>query len=247
MRLSAPKLLIDINGIGGLDRHRRQERHGRDRRADAPRRGRALRRHRPARAADRARHAAHRPCRDPQSRHARRLDRLRRSGGRIAGLPAGARRRDRDRGPKRRAHGQGRRFLQGPVRDGARPARRADRDPRSGRDARTRASALPNSPAATATTPWSGSPPARRPTAKAWPTCGSPISASATRTAAIDRGHKKLPAVEIRKGLGRRDPCGDAQRPRDDETAGVLPDAWRSSSSRRRHAARALAAATLAP
>ena len=46
MRLSAPKLLIDLNGIGGLVGNFRQERPGRDRRADPPRRGRALRRHR---------------------------------------------------------------------------------------------------------------------------------------------------------------------------------------------------------
>ena len=36
MRLSAPALLIDINGIGGPRRHRQQGRHGRDRRAGAP-------------------------------------------------------------------------------------------------------------------------------------------------------------------------------------------------------------------
>ena len=41
-------------------------------------------------------------------------------------------------------------------------ARRADRDPRSGRDSRTRAAASPNSRAATATMRWSGSPPRAR-------------------------------------------------------------------------------------
>ena len=44
MRLSAPALLIDINGIGGLDGIAQKGRHGRDRRAGAPRPGRALRR-----------------------------------------------------------------------------------------------------------------------------------------------------------------------------------------------------------
>ena len=43
MRLSAPKLLIDLNGIGGLSGIAVEERHGRDRRADPPCRGRALR------------------------------------------------------------------------------------------------------------------------------------------------------------------------------------------------------------
>ncbi len=36
MRLSQPSLLVDINGVAGLDGISRQERHGRDRRADAP-------------------------------------------------------------------------------------------------------------------------------------------------------------------------------------------------------------------
>ena len=122
MRLSAPKLLIDLNGIGGLAGIAVKERRGRDRRADPPRRGRTLRRDRPACAADRARHAAYRACGDPQPRHARRLDCFRRSGGRIAGVPAGARRRSRYRRAEGQAHGEGRRFLQGPVRDRARAA-----------------------------------------------------------------------------------------------------------------------------
>ena len=39
MRLSSPPLLVDINGVGGLDGIRVEERHGRDRRDDAPCRG----------------------------------------------------------------------------------------------------------------------------------------------------------------------------------------------------------------
>ena len=42
MRLSAPDLLIDINGIKGLDGIARKGKGSRDRRAGAPRRGRAL-------------------------------------------------------------------------------------------------------------------------------------------------------------------------------------------------------------
>ncbi len=95
-------LLVDINGIGGLDGIALKDgmveigalvRHAA---------GRALGRHRAARAADRAGDAAYRPSGDPQPRHHRRLDRLCRSGGRTAGLPAGARRRGR-RSPGRRA------------------------------------------------------------------------------------------------------------------------------------------------
>ena len=97
MRLSHPQLLVDINGIGGLDGIALQQRAARDRRAGAPRAGRALGRDRAPCAADRAGAAAYRPSGDPQPRHHRRLDRLRRSGGRAAGLPARARRRGRDR------------------------------------------------------------------------------------------------------------------------------------------------------
>ena len=48
MRLSHPALLVDINGIGGLDSIAREEWPARDRRAGAPRAGRALRRYRRA-------------------------------------------------------------------------------------------------------------------------------------------------------------------------------------------------------
>ena len=114
-------------------RHRPQKRQGRDRRAGPPCAGRALRADRQTRAADRTRHAAYRPRRHPQPRHARRLHRLRRSGGGIAGLPAGARRRGRCDRPQGQAHHQGAGFLQGPVRDRAGAAGRAHRHSRSGR------------------------------------------------------------------------------------------------------------------
>ena len=102
MRLSAP------SAADRHQRHRRARRH----RATRTARSRSARwratpqaerseTDRQARAADRARHAAYRPCRHPQPRHARRLDRLRRSGGGIAGLPAGARRRGRHRRARR--------------------------------------------------------------------------------------------------------------------------------------------------
>ena len=134
MRLSSPSLLVDINGVAGLDGISRQERHGRDRRADAPCHAGALFRHRETCAADRAGDAAHRASGDPQSRHHRRLARLCGPGRRTAGVPGGARRRDRYRRAEGQAHREGRRFLQGPVRDGARAARRAERGPLSGGD-----------------------------------------------------------------------------------------------------------------
>jgi len=43
MRLSAPKLLIDLNSVGGLAGIAVNNGHGRDRRADAARRSRTLR------------------------------------------------------------------------------------------------------------------------------------------------------------------------------------------------------------
>jgi carbon-monoxide dehydrogenase medium subunit len=89
MRLSAPDLLIDINGIknlsgiakkgkyievGALARHRSGRAFGCDRKARAP---------------DRAGDAAYRPSGNPQPRHLRRLHCLCGSSGRAAGLPAG--------------------------------------------------------------------------------------------------------------------------------------------------------------
>ena len=101
MRLSAPKLLIDLNGIGGLS-------------GISVKNGQveigALTRHVEAeRSADIAKHAPLIALAMPHIGHAairnrgthRRLDRLRRSGGRTAGLPAGAWRRGRDRGRER--------------------------------------------------------------------------------------------------------------------------------------------------
>ncbi len=134
MRLSSPSLLVDINGVAGLDGISRQKRHGRDRRAGAPCHAGALFRHRETCAADRARDAAHRASGDPQSRHHRRLDRLCGSRSRIARVSRGARWRDRYRRAEGQAHREGRRFLQGPVRDGARTARRAECDPPAGCD-----------------------------------------------------------------------------------------------------------------
>ena len=113
---------------------------------------------------------------------------LRRSGRRAAGLPAGPRRRGRDRRPA--AAGAPLR----PTISSATCSR-----PRSGRATcwpasacrprgATPASASPSSPAATATTRWSGSPPARRGDRQgACATCGSPSSASARRRCARRR------------------------------------------------------------
>ena len=98
MRLSQPSLLIDINGIRRPRRHRAERRRCRDRRAGPPRRRRersdVIARHAPliARAMP---HIGHPAIRN-RGTH-RRLHRLCRSGGRIAGLPARARRRSRDR------------------------------------------------------------------------------------------------------------------------------------------------------
>ena len=92
MRLSQPRLLIDINRLDALAGICAARRPGAHRRADPPRRGGRLPDRRRAPAADRGGHAACRPCRRAQSRHVRRQHRARRSGGRDAGLRAGARR-----------------------------------------------------------------------------------------------------------------------------------------------------------
>ena len=92
MRLSAPKLLVDIGDLkelrgqstpNGVVRLGALTRHGELLSSDL------VREHLPAAGAG---GAAHRPRRDPQPRHARRQPRLRRSGGRIAGLRGRARR-----------------------------------------------------------------------------------------------------------------------------------------------------------
>ena len=166
MRLSHPALLIDINGVGGLDRI-------------AVKNGQveigALVRYAQARAltpTSRARaplialalpHIGHPAIRnrgtiggsiafaDPAAELPACLLAL---GGEIDIA-----------GPQGSAHGQGRRFLQGPVRDRAHA--HAMCSPRSASRPRapTPASASPNSRAATATTRWWGLPPARAPTA----------------------------------------------------------------------------------
>ena len=85
-------------------------------------------------------------------------------------------------GPQGKRTRQGRRFLQGPVRDRAWRRGRADRDPHPRRQRQTRASASPSSRAATATMPWSGLAAmraGRRQRTRAM--CGWPISASAQR------------------------------------------------------------------
>ena len=130
MRLSAPKLLIDLNGVGGLA-------------GIAVKNGMveigALTRHVEAeRSADIAEHAPLIALAMPHIGHAAIRNRGT-LGGSIAfadpaaELPACLLALDGEidiAGPRRQAHGQGRRFLQGPVRDRARSARRADRDPR---------------------------------------------------------------------------------------------------------------------
>ena len=102
MRLSAPALLIDINGINGLDGIAKKggyveigalARHAQVERSEL------IAKHAPLIALAMP-HIGHPAIRNRGT--LRRLDRLRRSGGRIAGLPAGARRRDRHR-PARRA------------------------------------------------------------------------------------------------------------------------------------------------
>ena len=104
MRLSSPSLLVDINGVAGLDgigvKNGMVEIGALTRHVDAG----ALFRHRETCAADRARDAAHRASGDPQSRHHRRLARLRGSGGGTARVSGGAGWRDRHHRAERQAH-----------------------------------------------------------------------------------------------------------------------------------------------
>ena len=138
MRLSAPALLIDINGIGGLD--------GIALKGGTVEIG-ALTRHAAAERSDViARHAPLIARAMPHIGHAAIRNRgtlggsiaYRRSGRRIAGLPAGARRRGRGDRAEGQAHDQGQRFLQGPVRDraGAQEMLTAIRVPAAGKDTR---------------------------------------------------------------------------------------------------------------
>ena len=97
-------------------------------------------------------------------------------------------------GPNGKRTRQGGRFLQGPVRDRARAARRADRDPRCRRRRPRRASALPNWRAGTATTRMVGLAGVRaRRRQGPRPTCGWPISASAQRRCARARPKRRSP------------------------------------------------------
>ena len=223
MRLSAPKLLIDLNGIGGLA-------------GIAVKNGTveigALTRHAEAeRSADIARHAPLIALAMPHIGHAAIRNRGT-LGGSIAfadpaaELPACLLALGGEveiAGPERQAHGQGRRFLQGPVRDRARPERRADRDPRSRRDQRDARGLRRIRP-----------PPRRlrdgrprrqraRPTARAWPTCASPISASATTPLRAKKAEAALAGGDIDDAVkalaADLDPSGDVQATARDEEA----------------------------
>ena len=195
MRLSAPKLLIDLNGIGGLA-------------GIAVKNGMveigALTRHAEAeRSADIARHAPLIALAMPHIGHAAIRNRGT-LGGSIAfadpaaELPACLLALGGEveiAGAEGQAHGEGRRFLQGPVRDRARPARCADRDPRSGRDQRyaRRLRRIRPPPRRLR----HGRPRRQRAGARQGPraTCGSPISASATRRCAPRRPRPRWPAA----------------------------------------------------
>ena len=158
MRLSAPKLLVDIGDLkeltgqsqtDGVVRLGALTRHGELLRSDL------VSKHLPLLVPG---GSAYRPRRDPQPRHARRQPRLCRSGGGIAGMRRGARGDAGAGQPRGRARGEGRGFLQGTVRD--RPAaRRVDRRGQISGDARReRRSASPNCRAVTAISRWSGLP-----------------------------------------------------------------------------------------
>ena len=115
--------------------------------------GRALGRDRAPCAADREGAAAYRPSGDPQPRHHRRLDRVRRPGGRAAGLPARARRRGGDGGPQGARSVKADDFFKGLFETALTPrdVLTAIRVPAA---TPTPGSALPSSRAATATMRW---------------------------------------------------------------------------------------------
>ena len=151
MRLSAPKLLVDIGDLKELTRSLARRRRCAPRRADAARRAAALRTGPQTSAAADPGRAAHRPHRDPQPRHARRKPGLCRSGGGAAGLRRGARS-DAGAGQHRgRARGESGGFLQGIVRDRPAAGRIDRRGQVSGRCRTGRRSALPSFRAGTAT------------------------------------------------------------------------------------------------
>ena len=201
-------------------------------------------------AADRARHAAYRPSGDPQSRHHRRLDRLCRSGGRIAGVPAGARRRGRHRGADA-ASAPSRPTISSRACSRRRSARTTCSPPSAFRlPTRTRASASPSWRAGTATTRWSGWPPRERSNGKgladvrlAYFGVGDNADARAARPrrrwpAAIDRRRR---VERARSRSARRHP-GDrrgeeasrrrAAAPRGEATDGAARMSNRTSTSR---------------
>ena len=137
-RLAQPSDLVDLGGIAELKGVKARRRRHHHRRHDHPRRRGALGRRaedhpRPRRAGGRDRRSA-----SAQSRHHRRLGRQQRSGG---GLP-GRRARPRRDHPHQQARDQGRRLLQGHVRDGA--CRMARSSPPSISRSRTRR-AIPSS------------------------------------------------------------------------------------------------------
>ena len=198
MRLSQPALLVDINGIAGLDGIALQGRPCRDRRAGAPRASRALGRHRQPRAADRPGDAAYRPSGDPQPRHHRRLDRLCRSGRRTAGLLAGARRRSRDRRARQAARTvKADDFFKALFETALAPQRRADRDPRSRRRRADTRVGFAELRAGTATTPWRACRLRARRRQSARRTCGSPISASDSTPVRAQSAEAALAAGDI--------------------------------------------------
>ena len=126
MRLSAPNLLVDIGELKELAVCRPRQQGDPPGRLDPAQRAAAIRARSQAPASPHAGRRAHRPCGDPQSRHARREPRLCRSGSRAAGLLRGARGHDRAGLARGRAGGHCRRLLQGSVRNRS-PAGRTDR------------------------------------------------------------------------------------------------------------------------
>ena len=197
MRLSAPDLLIDINGIKNLDGIAKKgkyveigalARHAQVEHSDVSRK---------ARAPDRACDAAYWPSCNPQPRHLRRLHRLCGSGGRIAGLPTGTRRRDRHRGPARKAQSKGRRFFQGPVRNRPAPAGNDYRRSYSCcRQDHTRRLRRTGTPSRRLRDCRSGSERARQ-RQRARPTCGSPISVLAIRRSVRRKPKRRSPRGDI--------------------------------------------------
>ena len=93
LRLAVFAHLVDITRIAELRGIERTGRHALDRERDHRRRSRGQRRRRGRGPVAHEGHAVHRPLPDPQPRHARRIDRPRRSGRRVPGGGARPRRR----------------------------------------------------------------------------------------------------------------------------------------------------------